>query len=369
VELQQNLISGKRLLKKLNKSMYHFGFLFVLVLSLGLVGYIIVSKFPQLRSLDVNSLPQEKEFRKKREIIDKRISEKGEKLKGKFEKYLKPLSKVWGKFQLKFRIYVGDIKRMMHHEEELKKEGEDQVVDEKDNPDTTLTRVSGYGASNEMREEKIEVKKKNISNVIKKVVSRDKEKVTVKDKINALLQEAEKDFQMQNYEKAEEKFIQVIKLDQTNPASYRGLADTYLALNSVEEARQTYKFVLKLEPDDDSVMVKMAEIADSQGDIEEAIEYYQKAVIVNDALAPRFYHLARLLHQIEQGKTAREAILQAVELDAGNLEYLDLLLQIAISVVDKNLAQDSYNELRALDSENKNLDSYKEKIEAMMIEE
>jgi len=353
--------------------MYNFGFLFVLILSLGLVGHIIVSKFPQLRSLDVNSLPQEKEFRKKREIIDKRINEKGEKIKGKFEKYLKPLSKIWGKFQLKFRIYLGDIKRMMHHEEELKKEGEDKVVDEKDNPDTTSTKVSGYGASNEMREEKTEdqkasllVDRKTVSKILKKVIS--KEKVTVEDKIGAILQEAEKDFQMQNYEKAEEKFITVIKLDQTNPASYRGLADTYLALNSVEEARQTYKFVLQLEPDDDSVMVKMAEIADSQGDIEEAIEYYQKAVIVNNALAPRFYHLARLLHQIEQDDTARESILQAVELDADNLEYLDLLLQIAISIVDKNLAQDSYNELRALDPENKKLDSYKEKIEAIMIE-
>jgi len=343
--------------------MYHFGFLFVLLLSLGLMVYIVVSKFPQLRSLDIGNLPQEKEFRMKREMIDKRIVEKGKKLKEKFEKYLNPLNKIWGKLQLKFRIYVGKIKRMMHHEEELKKEDGGKVKIKYEN---NIEEVKGRNIFEEKKiEEKTDNKKKTVVRAIRNVVNIKKE--SVEEKISSLLQEAEKNFQMQNYEKAEEKFIAVIKLDQTNPASYRGLADTYLVLNSLEEARQTYKFVLKLEPDDDSVMVKMAEIAESQGDIEEAIEYYQKAILVNDTLAPRFYHLARLLHQIEQDETAKEAILQAVDIDSNNIDYLDLLLQIAIILFDNNLAQDSYNELRALDPENVKLDSYKEKIEVMIV--
>jgi len=336
--------------------MYNFGFLFVLILSLGLVAYIVISKFPQLRSLDVKSLPTEKEFRKKQELIDKRIAEKGQKLKQKFEKYLIPLGKMWGQWQLKFRIYVGKIKRMMHHEEELKKEGkltkieDSRFVFDEDEPEKDVV---------------LSEEPKDVVNDLKDDDVKAKENLTYK--INSLLQEAEHNFQMKNYEKAEENFIAVIKLDQANPASYRGLADTYLALGSLEEARQTYKFVLKLEPDDDSVMVKMGEIAENQGDIEEAIEYYQKAIIVNDTLAPRFYHLAKLLHQINQDETAKESILSAVELDSNNLEYLDLLLQIAIILSNKNLAQDSYEKLRALDPENIKLDAYKEKIDVMIL--
>ena len=97
--------------------------------------------------------------------------------------------------------------------------------------------------------------------------------------------------------------------------AYRGLGDTYLAKNSIEEARQTYKFLIRMEPDDDSVLVKLAEIAESQGNLEEAIEYYQQAVLVNDSFSPRFYHLAELLVKVGQPQVATEAILQARALE------------------------------------------------------
>ena len=117
-----------------------------------------------------------------------------------------------------------------------------------------------------------------------------------------------------------------------------------------------------MEPDDDSVLVKLAEIAESQGDLEEAIQYYQQAVLVNDSFSPRFYHLAELLLKVAQPQVAKEAILQAVELEPQNPKYLDFLIEIAIICGDKTLAIKAYGDLRLVNPENQKLHSLKDRI-------
>ena len=109
-------------------------------------------------------------------------------------------------------------------------------------------------------------------------------------------------------------------------------------------------------------MVKLAEIAESQGDLEEAIGYYQQAVLVNDSFSPRFYHLAELLVKVGQPQVAVESILQAVELEPQNPKYLDLLIEIAIICGNKDLALKGYGELRLVNPENQKLHSFKDRI-------
>ena len=103
---------------------------------------------------------------------------------------------------------------------------------------------------------KTKIKNKNVS-------TEEKEQ-----KLNQLIHDGEQHLKLGNYDQAEERFIAAIKTDTKSAAAYRGLGDTYLAKNSLEEARQTYRFLIRMEPDDDSVLVKLAEIAESQGDLE-----------------------------------------------------------------------------------------------------
>jgi tetratricopeptide (TPR) repeat protein len=110
------------------------------------------------------------------------------------------------------------------------------------------------------------------------------------------------------------------------------------------------------------VLVKLAEIAETQGNLEEAIAYYQQAVVINDLLSPRFYHLAELLLKVNQPDIAREAIESALDLEPKNPKYLDLLIEIAILLSDKKMALDTYNELRLVNPENQKLDSFKSRI-------
>ncbi len=291
-------------------------FLIIIIAALAVIGFLIIRKFPHLANLDVNNLDEEKTYRKKREIINKRIEKSSGILKEKIIKSLLPLEKIWGKLQLQFRIYVGKIERLLHHEQALKTKQRKNIV------------------SSEESEQRI----------------------------IQLISEGEQQLKAENYDKAEEVFISAIKIDPKSTVAYRGLGDTYLAKNSIEEARQTYKFLIRMEPDDDSVLVKLAEIAESQGNLEEAIEYYQQAVLVNDSFSPRFYHLAELLVKVGQPQVATEAILQAVELEPQNPKYLDLLIEIAIICGNKDLALKGYGELRLVNPENAKLHSFKDRI-------
>ncbi len=291
-------------------------FVLVIVTALGVVFYIVIRKFPQLSNLDLHNLPEEKIYQKKREIINKRIEKSSNIVKDKFGKALIPVGKLWGKLQLQFRIYVGKIERLLHHEQVLKTKQKNKIVSSEEN----------------------------------------------ERKIGELISDGEQFLRVANYDKAEEVFISAIKIDPKSAVAYRGLGDTYLAKNSTEEARQTYKFLIRMEPDDDSVLVKLAEIAESQGDLEEAIGYYQQAVLVNDSFSPRFYHLAELLVKVGQPQVAVESILQAVELEPQNPKYLDLLIEIAIICGNKDLALKGYGELRLVNPENQKLHSFKDRI-------
>lgn len=291
-------------------------FLLVTLVCLGVIGFIIWSKFPQLCNLDVVNLPQEKTSQKKQEIILKRIEANTRETKQKLVEKLKPFDKIWRQMQLKFRIYVGRIEKLWHHEQMARtKEENDQLSPEE----------------------------KQL-------------------KIRSLIQEGEQNLRLQNYDMAEQSFISAVKMDVKAVDAYRGLGETYLAKQSFDEAKQTFLFLLQFEPDNDSVLVKLGDIAEEQNNIEEAIEYYERAVVANDSLSPRFAHLAELLLKIEQYKVAREAILQAVELEPQNPKYLDLLIETAILCQDKKLAEEGYGGLRAVNPENSKLNEFRTRI-------
>lgn len=291
-------------------------FIIIIIAALAVILFLVIRKFPHLANLDINNLDEEKIYRKKKEIINKRIEKSSGILKDKIINGLAPVGKLWGRLQLQFRIYVGKLERLLHHEQVLK------------------TKQKKHVAGNEESGQKIAV----------------------------LIQEGEQQLKAGNYDKAEEVFISAIKIDPKSTVAYRGLGDTYLAKNSTEEARQTYKFLIKMEPDDDSVLVKLAEIAEGRGNMEEAIQYYQQAVLVNDSFSPRFYHLAELLVKVGQPQVAVESVLQAVELEPQNPKYLDLLIEIAIICGNKELALKGYGELRLVNPDNQKLPGFKDRI-------
>jgi len=289
--------------------------LIIILLSLSAIAVVVFRRFSQLSNLDIDNLPQEKVLRRKKQIISDRVEKRSADLGSKIIKFIKPLNKYWANTQLRFRVYVGKIQGLWQHEQVLKKKK------------VTQEQVEDQG-----------------------------------ERLKRLVQEGEERLMSNEPEEAENNFIAAISIDHKSASAYRGLGDAYLAKNEIEEARQTYRFLTRLEPDDDAVLVKLAEIAENQGDLEEAIEHYQKAVLINDSFSPRFYHLAELLLKVEQKDVAKESIIQAVELEPQNPKYLDLLIETAIICDDKELAETGLEKLRMVNPDNQKLDGFKDRV-------
>ncbi|MSU75218.1 MAG: tetratricopeptide repeat protein [Candidatus Magasanikbacteria bacterium] len=294
-------------------------FAIIILLSLGAIGYVVAPKIPQLASIETEHLPEERQARKKKEIILKRIEQEGKLARERWVLRLAPVGRLWAVIQFTFRRYVGRVERLWRHEESVKKRFE---------------------------KSRIPV-------------------VETRSQLSACIKEGENALAAGAFNKAEEYFIGAIKLDTKSVAAYRGLADTYSQQGAETEAEETYRFLFKLDPTSDTVAVKLGEIAAAKNNIQEAIEWYQQAVLINDSLSPRFYRLAELFLAVQEPQTAREAILSAVALEPKNPKYLDLLIETAILAGDRKLAEQSFQELRLVNPDNQKLVSFKERIEKM----
>lgn len=279
---------------------------------------VIARKFPQLALLDVDHVPDEWQAQKKKELIAARVAEESRKKFESMAAKLTPMRRMWARFQLQFRIYFGRVQRLWLQE-----------------------KAKGITGDRVLRGQEREAK------------------------LNELLQEAREHARTEKYDLAEGLFIAAIKMSPNSPEAYRGLGETYLAKGAFAEARETYRFLLKILPQDDTIMVKLGDIAEQQGDLDEAIGYYEEAVVANDAHSARFYHLAELLLRVKQPEVAKEALLPAVELEPRNPKYLDLLSEIAILCNDKPLAERAFKELRMANPDNQKLESLRLRINGL----
>ncbi len=290
--------------------------LFLLVLSLGMVVYLIAKHYRQLVVLDVESLPEVKVAKKKDEYLLRKAEQEAKKLNKKMTNIFSPWLKKLKKIQSWFRNYVAYVERKA-------------------------------SAAN--------IKKQRVKSGI---ISPEEEQ-----KVRGLVNEANHALENGDIESAEKKYIAAIKINDKNKAAYEGLADVYYRRNHLEEAKQTYRFLLYLEPNNEHALLRLAEMAEREGKIDTAVNYYQQAVLINDSISSRFAKLYDLLMQLGQYDTAFEAIRQALILEPQNPKYLDNLVEVSIMVGDKKLAEEAWHELRMVNPENQKLSVLKDKIE------
>src|SRR3989339_293716 len=288
----------------------------LIVLSLTVIIIVIVRKYPQLLLLDIDSLPEVQEAKKKNTIIKKRAEKESSAIYKNFLEKLKPIIQ-WGKnLQLSFRNLVGRVERKASMEEA-----------------------------------------KNI-----KPESREERRLK-KEESKQLVVDATTDIGQNDFVTAEKKYLAALKQDPKNKEAYKGLARVYYAQGQKDEAKETYKFILQLDSNDEDTNVQLGQIAEEEGNTEDAVEYYQQAVISNPHNPQRFVKIFDLLFGIAQYETALEAIEQALELEPQNPKYLDNFIETSILIGRKDLAEDGYAQLRMINPENQKLVSFRQRID------
>lgn len=296
---------------------YFIGVGTVALLSGAVVVWFVVRAWPKMTLLDVFKLPDVKESSKKDEILRRRVAEMALKKNKDMGVAKMWLFALWNSVQEKFRTSVDALERSILSEQRL--------------PNQQIIMDPGERAA----------------------------------EIRALLREADTAFTGGGYEAAEAAYIAVINLDDKNVAAYMGLGNVYLVEKHLNEARETFKYALRLDKRNEMANVRLAEIAEQENNLEAAVEYYEQAVLLNDGIATRYFKLYELLCALKQPDTALAAIREALALDPQNPKYLDNFITASIIVGDKKLAEEGYQRLRLVNPENQKLSTFRERIKEM----
>lgn len=245
----------------------------LIIISSGVIGFIIVRKFPQLSIIKVETVKSEREAQTKKSILIKRLKRVRGKWFAGIIKFLSPLGRL-----IKNRV-IKIYDRALRLEKQYK----------------------------EMEPKKTE------ANAVK---------------VEILLEEAEKLIEEEDWTNAEKKYLQVISHDYKNPVPYEGLGDVYLNKKEFKEAKETFEFVAKLTPGKSSVYVSLTEAALGLGDKEKAIEYLLTALEI-EPNNPK--HLDFLIEVGIMGKNyrvARNALDKLREVNPENQKIKDFEIRL-----------------------------------------
>lgn len=159
-------------------------------------------------------------------------------------------------------------------------------------------------------------------------------------KISAWFSEAKEAAKKGNQEKAEELLILIIGLDHRYLPAFVELGDVYFELRKYLEAKQTFMHVLK-------VLSRKA--------TNEYAAYRSKKEL--------YFSLAQVNKNLENFDEAIDNLREALELEANNPRYLDLILELSIMKKDCVLADNVLRQLEEANPENKKLAEFRARLE------
>ncbi len=254
----------------------------LIILACLVIFFIVSKKFPALAVLDVDSLPEEKEARFKEQIMRQRL-ERDLSWFGAF------FGRIW-----KLGQAVGNWLGLFY--DKLKK------IKRSQRP---------------------------------KLSFRDKE-----EEIRNLMAEAKKASDEGDYVLAESKLIAAVAVDDRDIRLFLRLAEVYARLKKLVEAKQTYRYGLKL----------MRQ------------HKYEKDFLQGELPQETYFSLAWVERDLEEYDAAVDSLRDALEFEPNNPRYLDLILDLGIMKKDKKLCEENLARLIEANPENNKIEEWRQKI-------
>lgn len=201
--------------------------LVVLLLSLAFAAWVLWRKMPQVRMIDVASIPTERAKRLKEQIILQKFERVGAEKLGVAAKAARQGVTVASKLG---RRAVQRLYAIEQHYQKLKNvaEGHEGAA----NPET----------------------------------------------VKRLLAEAEEYVRQEEYIPAEKRYIEIISHNPKHAKAYEGLGNLYLWNKQYAQARETLLFTLRISPNDASVFMSLAEVELAEDNPKKALEYFRRCV-------------------------------------------------------------------------------------------
>jgi Tfp pilus assembly protein PilF len=164
----------------------------------------------------------------------------------------------------------------------------------------------------------------------------DRQKKPTKQKVNAqelrkMLDEARGLMDKQAYDAAEKKLVEVLSLDPKNTDAYEYIGRLYIYTKNIDNAKEAFRYLSKLAPQDASVLASLGEIAVMENDTQGAFTYFSRAKNISP----------------------------------NNPKYLDFYIEAAIKAGDVMEANLALDHLREVNPDNQKISVFEERIEAL----
>lgn len=187
------------------------------------------------------------------------------------------------------------------------------------------------------------------------------DKISIKGQITGHLEKAERFIGEKNLNRAEDEYINALKLDIHNLDIYKKLADLYFKDKDYEKAKETYEYIVKLQ-DDDYVYSRLGDISSNKGDLNQAILNYKKSISIKNDNPVYYYNLAKINLKLDKLEDSLDNIKKALNIEPYNPKLLDFLLDLSIIMGDKDLANKTLNKLIEVNPGNKRILELRKKI-------
>lgn len=205
---------------------------------------------------------------------------------------------------------------------------------------------------------------KKISSAFKSTEERVQNKIdhhtspqTTKDE---LMTEAEDSLKYNHLPEAEQKYLEVIKLDPHNLSAYEGLAKTYLEEREYEQAQEVFEYLAQ-QGLTEIAHLGLARVAAGQGRLDEARVEYSAALNIKESLVVHL-ELANILVELGLQAEALLHLRDAKRIEPRNPKILDFYIELSIVNGQPIEAQAALDVLREVNPENQKIPEFDKEI-------
>lgn len=187
----------------------------------------------------------------------------------------------------------------------------------------------------------------------------------VDKEISSTLEQARAMLEDMEYQAAEEKTMQAVRLEPRSVPAFELLGEIYMATKEFGHAKEVYQYLLKLTGDSDAIYEHLGQADVAAGHLEEARDELQQAVDLNRTVALYHCELAQVYTALNDANKAFNSIQEASRLEPNNPKVLDQYVEISIAAGKKQFAEDAVARIEAVNPENSKIVPWREQIAAI----
>lgn len=177
-----------------------------------------------------------------------------------------------------------------------------------------------------------------------------------------MIEEGDKELARGNFGKAESRYLAAIKVNPEFKEAYVCLGRTYIKTNELDQAKETFDFIIKTWPQEDRAFALLAEVEELKGNLNDAKDSLLHALSINNETVEYHMDLAEVYIRLDEKEKALSSLQKAQNLEPNNPKILDQLFSVSVMLSNKSLAQEVLEKIKVVNPDHGNLAEFEKQV-------